>query len=112
MWHGSDIRDIRNTLNLFETCCSDLSDNKMKAKCDIYEIDTPLTKLSYDKQFAYFVSAEDVEDQIKDVIKENDYDHIFIVVKLRRWNTWKRHTSKWLDRFRLNGLLWNRFFKY
>ena len=56
----------------------------MTAKCDIYEIDTPLSKLSYDKQFGYYVSAEDVENQIKDVISVNDYDHIYVVIKLRR----------------------------
>ena len=55
----------------------------MTAECDVYEIEAPLTKLSYDKEFAYYVSAEDVEEQIKDKIEANDYDHIFAVVKLR-----------------------------
>ena len=56
----------------------------MTAKCDIYEIDTPLSKLSYDDEFAYFVAAEDKEEQIKSTIEANDYDHIFAIVKLRR----------------------------
>lgn len=80
----SDIRDITNTLNLFENSCSNLSNRKMTADCDIYEINTPLASLSYDTEFGYFVSAEDVEEQIKDTIAANDYDHIFAIVRLRR----------------------------
>ncbi len=80
----SDIKDITNTINLFEKSCESLSNGKMSAKCDIYEIDTPLSKLSYDNEFGYYVAAEDIENQIKDVISANDYDHIFAIVRLRR----------------------------
>ena len=80
----SDIRDINNTINMFEASCSNLSNRKMTADCDIYEIDTPLSKLSYDDEFGYYVSPEDVEEQIKDIIANNDYDHIFVVIRLRR----------------------------
>ena len=80
----NDIRDITNTLNLFENSCENLSNGKMTAKCQIYEINTPLSKLSYDNKFGYYVSAEDIEEQIKDTISSNDYDHIFAIVRLRR----------------------------
>lgn len=80
----NDIRDITNTINLFETSCSNLSNGKMTADCDIYEISTPLSQLSYDNQYGYFVSAEDIESQIRDTIASNDYDHIFAIVRLRR----------------------------
>ena len=80
----SDIKDITNTINLFEKSCESLSNGKMSAKCDIYGIDTPLSKLSYDSEFGYYVAAEDIENQIKDVISANDYDHIFAIVRLRR----------------------------
>ena len=83
----NDINDITNTLNLFETACSNLSDRKMTAECDIYQIDTPLSRLSYDKEFGYYVSAEDIEDQIKDTISSHDYDHIYAIVRLRRRET-------------------------
>ena len=59
----------------------------MRAKCDIYEINTPLSKLSYDEEFGYYVAPEDVEEQIKTTIEENNYDHIFVVVRLRRRRT-------------------------
>lgn len=80
----NDIRDITNTLNLFENSCKNLSNGKMTADGDIYQIDTPLSKLSYDNEFGYYVAAEDIESQIKDTIAAHDYDHIFAIVRLRR----------------------------
>lgn len=80
----SDINDINDTINRFERVCGELSQGKMTAKCDTYQISDPITKLSYDNQFGYYVSAEDIEEQIKDTINQNDYDHIFVVVRLRR----------------------------
>ena len=80
----NDISDIKNTIRRFENTATELSQGKMRAQCDIYKIDSPLTKLSYDEQFAYYVSPEDVETQIKETINQNDYDHIFIIVRLRR----------------------------
>ena len=78
----SDIRDIENTISRFETSCYTLSEGKMTANCDIYELDTPLSSLSYDDEFGYYVAPEDVENQIKDTISNNNYDHIFVVVRL------------------------------
>lgn len=78
----SDIEDIKNTIDRFESSCYTLSEGKMIAKCDIYEIEDPITSLSYDEEFGYYVAPEDIEDQIKDIVNEGDYDHIFVVVRL------------------------------
>lgn len=78
----SDVTDIKNTIKRFEDACITLSNRKMSAKCDIYDINSAITKLSYDDEFGYYVAPEDVEEQIKDVINANNYDHIFIVVRL------------------------------
>lgn len=56
----------------------------MKAKCDIFKIEMPLTQLSYDDEFGYYVAPENVENQIKATIANGEYDHIFVVMKLRR----------------------------
>lgn len=80
----SDKRDINNTIKLFESSCKELSKGKMTAECDIYDLDTSLSKLSYDEEFGYYVAPEDIEEQIKDTIASNDYDHIFVIVRLRR----------------------------
>ena len=80
----SDINDIRNTIDRFKDSCKELSQGKMTANVDVYQINTPITKLSYDNEFGYYVAPEDIESQIKDTISQNDYDHIFIVMRLRR----------------------------
>lgn len=80
----NDITDIKNTVNRFKNSCSELSKGKMTADVDIYQVNTPITKLSYDNEFGYYVAPEDIEEQIKDTISQNDYDHIFVVIRLRR----------------------------
>ena len=79
---STDITDIKDTINRFEKACNELSEGKMTAKCDIYQIQDPITSLSYDEEFGYFVSPEDIENQIKNIINQNNYDHIFAVVRL------------------------------
>ena len=80
---NNDIKDINNTIKRFERSCEDLSDGKMKANCDVYQVNTPLSQLSYDETFGYYVSAENIESQIKETISNNNYDHIFVIVRLR-----------------------------
>ncbi len=77
-----DITDIKNTLKRFEASCSSMPEGKMSANCDVYEVEKPITSLAYDKEYGYYVSPENVEQQIKDFIIDSDYDHIFIVVRL------------------------------
>ena len=83
----NDVRDIQDTISRFENSCYTMSQGKMTAKCDIYGVNTPLSKLSYDEEFGYYVAPEDVEEQIKSTIETNNYDHIFVVVRLRRRRT-------------------------
>ena len=79
---NTDIDDIKNTIKRFENSCTQLSNGKMTANCDIYEIQAPITSLSYDNEFGYYVAPEDIETQIKDIINQNSYDHIFAIVRL------------------------------
>ncbi len=80
----NDKQDIVNTIKRFENSCRELSEGKMTAKCDVYQVEAPISKLSYDEEFGYYVAPEDVETQIKNTIENSDYDHIFVVVRLRR----------------------------
>ncbi len=80
----SDISDIKSTIQRFKNSTNQLSNGKMTAEYDIYEISEPITSLSYDEKFGYYVGPEDVEKQIREVIQKNNYDHIFIVIRLRR----------------------------
>lgn len=79
---SSDIQDISSTIKRFQDSCRELSEGKMKANCEIYKVTKPITKLSYDEEFGYYVSPEDIEEQIKAKIQDSDYDHIFVVVRL------------------------------
>lgn len=108
----NDINDINNTIKRFESSCNILSNRKMFAECDTYIVEEPLTKLSYDKEYGYYVSPENVENQIKDIIDSNNYDHIFVVVRLGDNNHLNDiEINDWIG-LRFNGLLWNRVFKY
>lgn len=78
----NDISDMRTTIRRFESACIEMSQGKMTAKCDTYRISEPITTLSYEEQYGYFVAPEDVETQIKSTINTNNYDHIFIIFKL------------------------------
>ena len=109
---NKDVSDIKDTIKRFEKIAQNLSENKMTANCDIYEIQEPINKLTYDEEFGYYVAAEDVEKSIKDTIKQNDYDHIFVIIRLGN-EEYKNdiQINDWIG-LRFNGLLWNRIFKY
>ena len=51
----NEISDITNTIKRFESSCSQLSLNKMTAECDVYQIEAPITALSSDNEFGYYV---------------------------------------------------------
>ena len=70
----------------------------MTAKYNVYKVTDPITKLTYDDEFGYYVAPEDIEESIKQRVQNNNFDHIFIVMKLRRWTTPKWYSNKWLDR--------------
>ena len=79
---NEDIRNIRETIKRFEKSCNTLSKGKMKANCDIHIIKEPVSNLSYDDEFGYYLEPKDIELQIKDIVSQNNYDHIFAIVRL------------------------------
>lgn len=106
----SDISDISSTIQRFQNSCRELSEGKMTSKCEVYKVSKPITSLSYDEEFGYYVGPEDVEEQIKDKVQNSDYDHIFVIVRLGDEEHEKDiKVNDWIG-LRLNGLLWNRFF--
>ena len=68
----TDIFDIRDTMKRFRTTIREISNSKIIADYDTYIVREPINKLSYDQEFGYYVSAEDIENSIKDIVKEND----------------------------------------
>lgn len=109
---AQDIIDIKDTISRFQTSVRDMCNRKMIANCDTYIVKQPITKLSYDEEFGYYVAAEDIENIIKDTVKQNEYDHIFVVIRLGDEKHQKDiEINDWIG-LRFNGLLWNRIFKY
>lgn len=108
----NDISDIRDTIKRFEKTVDELSYSKMTANCDTYIVEEPINKLTYDEEFGYFVAGEDVENNIKDLVRQNDYDHIFVIIRLGN-EEYKDdiQINDWIG-LRFNGLLWNWVFKY
>lgn len=106
----TDISDIRSTIKRFGSTVKELSENKMTADYDTYIVREPIKKLTYDKEFGYYVAAEDVENSIKDVVKQNEYDHIFVIIRLGN-EEYKNDIkiNDWIG-LRFYGLLWNRLF--
>ena len=106
----TDIFDIRDTMKRFRTTIREISNSKIIADYDTYIVREPINKLSYDQEFGYYVSAEDIENSIKDIVKENEYEHIFVVIRLGD----EEHKNDiqindWIG-LRFNGLLWHRIF--
>lgn len=108
----TDILDIKDTIKRFGTTVSELSKNKMKADCDAYIVKDSINKLTYDEEFGYFVASEDIENSIKDIVQQNDYDHIFVIIRLGN-EEYKNdiQINDWIG-LRFYGLLWGRIFKY
>ena len=106
----TDIFDIRDTMKRFRTTIREISNSKIIADYDTYIVREPINKLSYDQEFGYYVSAEDIENSIKDIVKENEYDHIFVVIRLGDEEQKNDiQINDWIG-LRFNGLLWHRIF--
>lgn len=78
----SEISEMEDTIRRFKSTVRTMSNNKMTANCSVYRIKDPITRITKDEEFGYFVSPEDVEGTIKDLVKAGDFDHIFIFARL------------------------------
>lgn len=79
---STDVSDIRQNMSRFKTSCQKLSNNKMTVQYDVIAIDTPITSLSYDTENGYYVAPQNVKDIIKPYLEKENYDHIFVAVRL------------------------------
>ena len=77
-----EIQNIESDVKRFEKACSTLSGNKMTAKCDLMYIDEPITSITFSEETGYYVSSYDCQSLIDEYVKDKNYDHIFIVIKL------------------------------
>ncbi|MBE5812947.1 MAG: hypothetical protein E7314_04760 [Clostridiales bacterium] len=78
----SDIDTIYNDMQRFKTTCSELSKGKMTVNYNVYEIDEPITTVSYKEEHGNYFAPYDVTSNIDNIIKENEIDYIFIAVRM------------------------------
>lgn len=104
----SDIENVKSNMQKFKTSCNSLSNGKMKVSYEIYEIDEPITTISYSDEHGYYFDPYDINHMIEDTVLENEYDYIFAA--LRMGTTEKEIPVKdWIG-LRKHGFVWNWFF--
>ena len=106
----SDIQEIKSNMQRFKSSCESLSKEKMQVKYNIHEINDPITSISYSDEHGYYIDPYDVNKYIEDIVMENEYDYIFIA--LRMGNKEKQIPVKEWIGLRKYGFIWNWFFKY
>lgn len=79
---GQDVETMKDNMLRLKNSVNTLSDGKMSIDYKIIEIDEPIKSVSYDKEHGYYVDPVDVKDIINPYIEQNEYDHIFIAVRL------------------------------
>ncbi len=77
-----DVETMKDNMARLENACSSLSDGKMSIDYKVIEIDEPITSISYDEAHGYYVDPINVKDLIDLYVQQDEYDHIFIAVRL------------------------------
>lgn len=79
---ASDIQSVKSNMQRLKTSCKELSKGKMTVDYDITEIEEPVTTISYSDEHGYYIDPYDVSYLIEDNVIENEYDYIFITVRM------------------------------
>lgn len=77
-----DIKLIKSNMERFKNSCEELSNSKMKVEYTIHEIEEELTTVSYTDEHGYYIDPCDVEEIIEKIVLENEYDHIFVAIRM------------------------------
>lgn len=77
-----DINTIYENMKRLKKEINDLSRNNMSISYDVIEIDKPLKSISYDKENEYYVGPIDAKELIDNYLKKDEYDYIYVAVRL------------------------------
>lgn len=106
----NDIEKMKINMDRFKVAASELSDNKMTVEYDIYEIDEPVKTITYSEEHGYYLDPSDVKELIKEELIKEEYDYIFVAVRLGDIEeNIEIPVYDWIG-LRRNGLRRNRFF--
>ena len=78
----TDIDNMKENMQRFKNAANELSANRMTVDYDVYEIAEPVKSVTYSEEFAYYLDPSDVYELIKDYLKKEEYDYIFVAVRL------------------------------
>ena len=108
----SDIQNMKTNMERFKKSANILSNGKMRVDYDIYEIDEPVTTVTYSEEFAYYLDPADVQKIIEKYLEKEEYDYIFVTVRLGDMDeNIEIPVNDWIG-LRRNGFRRNRIFKY
>lgn len=107
---SSEIEAVKNDMKNFQISCRRMSEKKMSISYEIYNIEEPLTTISYSDEHGYYFDPYDVNRMIEDTILEKNYDYIFTVMKMGN-NEKEIPVKNWVG-LRKHGFIWNWIFKY
>ena len=80
--NSTDIENVYENMERYKTSIEDMSSNQMSITYRIHEIDTPVTTISHEEEHGYYIDPVNTKDIIYDLVKENEYDHIFVVARM------------------------------
>jgi len=80
--NSTDIENVKLNMERFKDDCYNFSLKKMSVNYDVIEIDKPAKTISYSEDHGYYFSDKDVKDLIFEQVKNNEYDHIFVVCRM------------------------------
>ena len=77
-----EVIHIRDCIQRFQSTITNISNNEMSASCRIIDIETPISRVSYDSEEGYYVDPLDVCEILDEYVENNNFDHIFVCLKL------------------------------
>ena len=107
-----DVDNMKMNMERFKTSANALSNGKITVDYDIYDINEPITSVTYSEEYGYYLDPADVKNIIKPYLNKEEYDYIFVAVRLGdiRENI-EIPVNDWIG-LRRNGFRRNRIFKY
>ena len=108
----NDIEKMKVNMDRFKISAQELSNDKMTVDYDIYEIDEPIKSITYNSEYGYYLDPSDVENVLKDYLNKEEYDYIFVTIRLGDVEeNIEIPVYDWIG-LRRYGFIWNRVFKY
>ena len=77
-----DIKTVKDNMKRLQNSIKELSGDKMSITYEVIEITEPLTTISYDEENEYYIGPNDVKPLIENYIKRNEYDYIYVAIRL------------------------------